>query len=292
MTEDSLEELRDLIEDTTFDLQEILKSNNEDDGDASTNSQSAGRSGLNDTSYTENQRLSITQCLKICSETSKHIEETQRELSERQENGNKSASPGTILITSSRAQRITNQELDNRHDKISAGPFELQARLRDLKRYVNELQQGLPDTASSFENQDFISSVKAGVASVQNRISDCEEAAERESRKGVNIMEDVKASENSSQTGVSTTSDRVSAKRMSAGPQANQNFGQMSNKSLQKLSDNHRANIAHLNDVVRQNGGSDSVGAPATVADGVSDLMFVRQGTGWRLREGTVRTFK
>jgi hypothetical protein len=126
-----------------------------------------------------------------------------------------------------------------------------------LTRYLQDLDSKLAvlnSRPAQIPNSHTIEEerIREEMASVKQCLSICAEASERAQQERVNIFEDVSMADDGQQVIVSTLGDLILARRVTAGARSMQLMGQMSDESLQQLSQNRN------HSVVKKDKGSDA----------------------------------
>jgi hypothetical protein len=112
-------------------------------------------------------------------------------------------------------------------------------RLNDHLADVSKRQQALSQqrTVSETTNSEQ-ERLQEEIDSIKQSLSICIEASQKAHNNRTNIFEDVAMADDGHQVIVSTFGDLISARRITAGARSIQWFGQMSDESLQQLSQN------------------------------------------------------
>lgn len=239
VTAELLNEYKEMIANTAVDLEELLDAiDNNMKGETL---QVASALTQND-DFEENEavmkeeRASIQQCLKICENVSTHIDQVQ-------------ANTFADISTPSGEHRAT-----TRHDRISLPQVTTSRTLESCKRGLSATYSllkmqldDLNDRIAETSQQEGIlnaegpgsQSTKEQVDSIKQCLAICTQATEEIVQDRVNVFEDVNMADDGHQIIVATLGDLISAKRITVGARSTQWLGQMSDTSLQQLSQNH-----------------------------------------------------
>ena len=235
MTIHVLTQYKEMVANATSDLHERLQQidNKLRDLSLDTESRMAPEDGA-ELEQIKAERDSTEQCLRICAQVSEHMDSVQIAAVE----GSRSASDarhtaierlGNLLS----AQRTTSKVLQECKDKLALTTSELRRHLQEMNRKLERLERGvIISTEQSIERQR----IHEEKESTEQCLRICTEAAEQAGQNRTNVVEDVKADQDSHQVVVATLGDLISAKRITAGARSAQWTGQMSDASLQQLS--------------------------------------------------------
>ena len=233
MTAKLLREYKAMIGLTTSDLEDILQ-----DLDARVLDPKFGSAGIPDQaivgrSGTEEERASIQQCLNICAQVSAHIDQIQ--FQSLGDNAIPSANDGGAIVVDKPklARLITNESLQDCKRGLSLTTLELRARLRDAERRLANALRNEEESEGGVQDQQHM---REDLESVKRCLSICAEAAEEVARDRFNVYEDVSMADDGHQLIVSTMGDLISAKRVTIGSRSTQWLGQMSDATIQQLS--------------------------------------------------------
>jgi Fungal N-terminal domain of STAND proteins len=122
---------------------------------------------------------------------------------------------------------------DNYKTKLTATTLSLEAHLQLINRRLPS--RPLPES-SSIEDNSELQQIQEEKESVEHCLGICAEASQQADQVRTNVFEDISVAEDAHQTLVSTVGDLITAKRVTAGPCTAQWIGQMSDTSLQQLS--------------------------------------------------------
>lgn len=176
------------------------------------------------------------QCIKICLQVSKNIEEAQSEVSsvaDTPSRGRESTGPGNDSI-SSFAELLTVDVLKRCRLDIQGATDQMQKRMI-IER--NGSSQDDPARRSASDNQDSdADSLKAELESVNSRLDYLSQASSRTDKYRTNHYEDISIGDDGHQNIVSTFGDLINAKRITTGSGSTFLMGQMSDESLQQPS--------------------------------------------------------
>ena len=238
ITANFLKEFKDIIANTTSDLDEHLLAI-----DAKLQALSLQGQQISDEDATERSRIqeekqSAEQCLSICTAVSAHIEQVQatntfedistpRDVHYVQLNTPK---------TPSSARLHTARSLTACKETISSSTSWLTKHLQDLDNKLAVLHTRSPQQSPSHAAEQ--EKIQEEIDSIKQCLNICAEASERSQQDRINIFEDVSMADDGQQVIVSTLGDLIVARRVTAGARSMQLMGQMSDDSLQQLSQN------------------------------------------------------
>jgi chromosome segregation ATPase len=182
----------------------------------------------------QEERDSTAQCLRICAEVSKHMDEVQPKAFE----GTRTASAARQAAMASlqdylSASRMTGNTLKECKERLANTISELEKHDQDLSKRLNNHPREAIMPGEQAAEQERIQEEKN---SIEQCLSICTKAAEQADQVRINIVEDLTVAQDSHQVVVATLGDLISAKRISAGPRSTQWMGQMSDETLQQLS--------------------------------------------------------
>jgi hypothetical protein len=217
-----------MIDNTRTDLEDRLET-----VDARLKSVSSQRNNNNNIQNQE-ERNTTTQCLKICTEVSIHIDQVRLGvLTDISTPSNTSQGPVTTLDGLLSAQLATDTALAKCKTTLEVTSTQLEKRLQDLDASSRK-QTGNESVVSEIDDDELQRS-QSDYDSVKKALEVCSEASERATELRINQFEDVTMAEDGNQIIVSTIGDLISAKRINAGARSNQWLGQMSDQSLQGM---------------------------------------------------------
>jgi hypothetical protein len=184
---------------------------------------------------------STRQCISICGRVSDHIKQIQSESSSQTDSDTTSGAsnaavaerntPTAADLVLANSLNFCLENLNITKDQLSTG---LQKMLRQLD---NESAQRIDIESENVSEQD---AMEAEAKSIRERLAYFSQASARSEQYRTNVFEDVKTEGDSHQVLVSTVGDLISAKRITGGERTVQLMGQMSDASLQQLSQDGR----------------------------------------------------
>src|SRR5271163_1549444 len=234
VTADVLKEYKELITNTTADLEDHLQEierklqNLPLQGDMMSDEDAAEREQI------QKEKESTKQCLDICAQVFKQVSQVQPNVFEDISAAN-DAHQVDISIFGGLipAKRVTAKVLEEFQDKLTATTSNLQEHLQKINRLQTLSSPGTrilgEDTAERKRVQEEIDSIKQCLAI-------CTQASEKADQVRTNVFEDVSAAKDAHQLIISTLGDLVLAKQVTAGLGADQWLGQMSDATVQQLS--------------------------------------------------------
>jgi hypothetical protein len=239
VTANVLKEYKELIANTTSDLEDHLK-----EIDAKLQAFSLHGPSMSDEDIAERERVqeekdSTKQCLTICAQVSEHIDQVQPLAFE-----DVSAAQRTHQVNVTRLRGLTSAK------QVTANVLkECKERLTDttlgLERHLQEVENRLRTVSSqgaSISGEDAAERerVQEEKESIKQCLSICAEASQQVKEPRTNVFGEVSAGIDSHQVIVATLGDLISAIRVTAGDRGTQWLGQMSDGSLQQLSRDRR----------------------------------------------------
>lgn len=133
----------------------------------------------------------------------------------------------------SSAKHITATVSQQLEDKPTATIWNLEAHLQ----LINWRLQSLPlPESSSIEGSSELQRIQEEKESAEHCLGICAEASQQADQARTNVFEDISVAEDGHQVLVSTVGDLITARRVTAGARTAQWIGQMSDTSLQQLS--------------------------------------------------------
>lgn len=232
VTADLLDQYKEMIQDTSADLEERLQ-----EIDVKLNRLVSRTVEFSDNEEVEQQQMeaereSIQKCLDICMEVSEHLEEAQskhlRDISTQSNTDQRSTSSSNGM----RARQMTSQTIQNCRTDLTSTRSQLQLQLSKINEQLQSLSQQDNLGKSESETQN----IRDELESVRKCLDICAEAGEQLTEDRVNVFEDVSMSDDGHQIIISTFGDLISAKHITIGARSDQWLGQFSNTSLQQLS--------------------------------------------------------
>ena len=234
VTSQVLNDYHQLIGRTTCDLQEHLQKIDE-------NLQllCSERIQTSDEANPEQQRMqeekeSTQQCLKVCAEVSAHI--------------------NTFELTNFQVDRqatMLERTFSSHLDGLLASQFTTDGfrRCKDtlggtisrLGKHLNEIEHLLQASTTKSKTSETTEQtrIREEIKSINQCLNICSNAAEQTAQTRVNVFEDVSMADDGQQVIVATLGDLISAKRIVVGARSTQWLGQMSDTTLQQLSQDH-----------------------------------------------------
>ncbi|TVY36885.1 hypothetical protein LSUB1_G006896 [Lachnellula subtilissima] len=233
-----LKEYKDMITNTTVDLEEHLQEINDRLRTFSPPNPILSIESAAEQRQIQEERDSTQQCLKICAQVVTHIDQLQPTVFE-----DISTSPGayqtphTKLEGHSSARLFTADTFKTCKAKLSDANTKLESHLQDIDSRLRIL--ALPGPRSSNEQAAEQEKIKEELDSIKQCLTICAQASTQANKERMNVFEDISTADDGHQVLVSTIGDLVSARRVTAGTRSRQWLGQMSDDSLQQLSHNY-----------------------------------------------------
>jgi Sec-independent protein translocase protein TatA len=234
-----LKEYKDMIKNTTADLEEHLQ-----EIDKKLQTLSLHGAPISDAEAAERQQIqeewdSTHQCLDICAQVSAHIEKVQVNFFENisTPSGAYHQEPGTNHGHLPSARLVTVDAFIACKEKLSDTTAELKRHLEDVDSRLRALYS--PTSKKSNEQAAEQERIREELDSIKQCLAICAQASVKVNQERINDFEDVSMTDDGHQVIVSTIGDLVSARRVTAGARSLQCLGQMSDESLQLLSQHH-----------------------------------------------------
>lgn len=226
-----LNEYKELIANTTADLEEHLKQIDDKLGGPSQGVQLSDEDLLQRQQIQE-ERESAQKCLEICEGVLTHISQVYPTVAD-----DAPTPPGGYLealtalsgVPSARATTADAFQVCKEQLNDTA------ARLEKHLRHINSQLETSSSRALFKEQASELEGIEEEMDSVKQCISICMQASRRANQEGTNVFEDVLTADDGHQVLVSTFGALISAKRVTAGSRSRQWLGQMSDESLQTL---------------------------------------------------------
>ncbi|KIX00856.1 uncharacterized protein Z518_09921 [Rhinocladiella mackenziei CBS 650.93] len=252
VTTQLLRQYKEMIDNTTSDLQEILQQNDQELANSSQQGESPSLADLNDPGplAAEEERASIERCLDVCKRVANHLAQVQAEIVASVTNRVDGNKPAATSPRSSPAHIITSEKLNDCKTGISFTISELQLLLQDANHRIEKLLHQSTPAEGLDENDPRIQQAPEDLESIRQCLAICKEATEALTKERVNTFGDVNSLEDAHQIVVATLGDLISARRVSAGARSKQWLGQMSDASLQQLS---KDNVSSANAATTKN---------------------------------------
>jgi hypothetical protein len=223
-----------MIDETRIDLEDRLETIDTRLKSLSLQKSKINKDDSQNRSEFQQERLTTTQCLQICTEVSIHIDQVRLGvLKDISTPSDATQGPVTSLDGLLSARLATDIALSSCKTTLKDTSIRLEKQLREIEFHIEARTEN--ETVTSGSQDDELQKSQQDYDSVKQALSICSEASERAAEIRTNYFEDVKMAEDGNQVIVSTIGDLISAKRISAGPRSNQWLGQMSDESLQGL---------------------------------------------------------
>lgn len=238
ITTNFLKEFKNIIANTTSDLDEHLQAI-----DAKLHDLSLHGPKVTDEDATERRRIqeereSAEQCLSICTAVSAHIEQVQssnvfKDVSTPQD---AHYAPLNTFKRPSSAQLLTTGSLKTCKETMASSISWLTKHLQDLDNKLAAFHEQPPPISRAHAAEQ--ERIREEINSTKQCLAICADASKRAQQERTNVFEDVSMADDGHQVIVSTLGDLISATRVTAGARSVQLMGQMSDDSLQQLSQN------------------------------------------------------
>jgi hypothetical protein len=243
ITSNFLKEFKNIIANTTSDLDEHLRAIDAKLHALSLQGQKISGEDATERTQIQEERQSAEQCLSICSAVSAHIEQVQSAYAFEEISTPEDAYRGSLETPNkhSSSRLLTAGSLKTCKETMASSTTWLTRYLQDLDNklaVLNSRPAQIPNSHTVEEER-----IREEIASVKQCLSICAEASERAQQERVNIFEDVAMADDAQQVIVSTLGDLILARRVTAGARSMQLMGQMSDESLQQLSQNRSHSV-------------------------------------------------
>jgi len=235
VTADVLKEYKELITNTTSDLEDHLQEierklqNLPLQGDMMSDEDAAEREQI------QKEKESTKQCLDICAQVFKQVSQVQPNVFEDISAAN-DAHQVDISIFGGLipAKRVTAKVLEEFQDKLTATTSNLQEHLQKINNRLQRLSS--PGTRMLGEDTAERKRVQEEIDSIKQCLAICAQASKKADQVRTNVFEEVAAAKDAHQLIISTLGDLVLAKQVTAGLGADQWLGQVSDATVQQLS--------------------------------------------------------
>lgn len=233
-----------MIEEATSDLQDHLQLIDERMQSLMQNTASMPSLGPHEVEEIIEERKSVQQCLAICTQVSQLIETYQsHRMTYKSPTGSVPQQSSTF-----RAETATNDLLMGFKNKLSSNANDLQVRLQELEDRLRKFSKESNDQ----QELSLLQAMKEERDSITQCLEICTDASELAATVRTNVYEDVTSADNAHQLVVSTIGDLISARHIMTGSNSVQWLGQMSDETIQKLSDDHKRNVPENKTSTRQ----------------------------------------
>ncbi len=220
----------------------------------------------------EDERSSTRQCLTICTEVAKHMDEVHLSTQE-SIRPNTSQAVISVLGDSLFAGRITRATIEECKDRFTNTTRELENHLHKVNSRLKSSAWAKNTTDGGMEEKQ----IQEEKDCIEQCLGICADAAGQVDHVRTNVVEDISSGHESHQVVVATLGDLIAARRVVTGDKSTQWVGQMSDNSLQQLSrarDRDRGHVGRSLDQQSQD----------FVQNETAEGFEHRHGTGYRLR--------
>jgi hypothetical protein len=233
VTADVVKEYKDMISNTTSDLQEHLQAI-----ESKLEALPLGGETVSDEEMAERERIEIErestlQCLAICAQVSEKVNQVRPNVFE-----DLSAPRGshqvdvTAVAGLVSAKNVTATALQELQERLTNTTSSLEQHLRDIDHRLRNYSTSAARIFGGTERER----VQAEKDSIEQCLAICTRASEQAEQPRTNVFEDVSAARDAQQLIVATLGDLISAKRVAADISSSQWLGQMSDATVQQLS--------------------------------------------------------
>jgi chromosome segregation ATPase len=234
VTADVLKEYKELIANTTSDLEdhlqeiEIKLQNLPLRGDTISDEDAAERERI------QKEKDSTKQCLAVCAQFFEQVSQVRPNVFEDISAGKDAhqvdlSTLGGLIP----AKRVTAKVLEEFQDKLTATTSDLK---ENLQKINNRLQRLSSPGTRIVEDTTERKRVQEEIDSIKQCLAICAQASGKADQVRTNVFEDVSAAKDAHQLIISTLGDLVLAKQVTAGLGADQWLGQVSDATVQQLS--------------------------------------------------------
>ena len=267
VTADVLVEYKEMISNTTSDLEEHLREIERrletlPLQDTISDEEAAERDRI------QGERESTMQCLVICAQVSEQVNSLQPNVFE-----DRTAARGSRQIDVSTlgglgsAKQVTAVALQELQQRLTNTTSNLEQYLQDIDNRLESLSAPAARVFGGSQRDR----VQAEKESIEQCLAICSQASEQADQFRTNVFEDVSAAKDAHQLIVATLGDLISARRVTASLAATQWLGQMSDATVQQLS---------RDQALRSRAGTDKVDEQQSESGGKFDGEY---GRGYRL---------
>ena len=181
--------------------------------------------------HLEEERRSTRQCLRICAEVAKHMDQLHLGIQEsiRPDTGQAVISVLGNSLSARRATSATIQECKKRFVNTTS---ELENHLHKVNSRLESLARVNNTTDEDTEEKR----IREEKDCIEQCLGICAEAAGQADHARINVVEDISSGHDSYQVVVATLGDLIAARRVVTGDKSTQWVGQMSDTALQQLS--------------------------------------------------------
>ncbi|KAL2827135.1 hypothetical protein BDW59DRAFT_57913 [Aspergillus cavernicola] len=237
VTRQVLQDYKDMIQNTTSDLQERLNEIEENLNTSRSLVKLNTAINHEELQQIEEEKQSTKHCLQICKQVSGYIEQYQSEC--QNITGEASSSPydNTIHTNSkfSLSRQIAQGSLISSLQNMTAASARLQQHLNQLEANLQSSKDPTVSNQATYELQK----IKEEKETIAQCLNICADASSLSESARVNVFEDVTSLDDSQQVLVSTIGDLLNARRITTGMRSFQVLGQISDDTLQHLSLRH-----------------------------------------------------
>lgn len=232
-----LKEYKDMITNTTIDLEEHLQEINERLRTFAPPGLTLSIESAAEQREIQQERDSTQQCLEVCAKVFSHIDQLQPTVLENVSTLPTGQAPTTKLAGYSSARLFTSDTFKTCKETIHDANTKLESYLQDIDSRLRV--PASPASQSSYEQAADQKKTEEQLDSIKQCLAICAQASTQANQERVNVFEDISMAEDGHQVLVSTIGDLISARRITAGARSRQWLGQMSDDSLQQLSHGH-----------------------------------------------------
>ncbi|KAJ0413235.1 hypothetical protein BJY00DRAFT_306460 [Aspergillus carlsbadensis] len=237
VTRQVLQDYKDMIQNTTTDLQERLNEIEDKLKSGRLSDKPSAEINREELQRIEEERQSTKLCLEICKQVSGFIELHQLK---RDNGAGQAASSPHDHKTQAKAnigiaRQIAQNSLTSCLQNVNAASARLQEHLKNLEASL----QTTSDPPVSRQITCELQKIKEERETISHCLTICSDASSLSESSRVNIFEDVTSMDDTKQVLVSTIGDLLNAKRITTGMRSLQLIGQMSDETIQHLSSQH-----------------------------------------------------
>ncbi|KAL4993359.1 hypothetical protein BDV10DRAFT_179361 [Aspergillus recurvatus] len=239
VTRQVLQDYKDLIQNTTADLQERLDEIEEKLKSSSLPDERNAGINREELQRIEEERQSTTLCLEICKQVSGYLELYQF-----------TRDDGAAQAASSPPDNKTQEHTKNSiarqiaQDSLTSCLQNMNAASARLQQHLSQLEASLQTTSDPPVSDQVtweLQKIKEEKETISHCLTICSDASSLSESTRVNVFEEVTSMDDAKQVLVSTIGDLLNAKKITTGMRSLQLIGQMSDETVQHLSSRHNS---------------------------------------------------
>ncbi|KAL2815326.1 hypothetical protein BJX63DRAFT_164281 [Aspergillus granulosus] len=236
VTRQVLQDYKDMIKNTTADLQDRLDEIEDKLKSSSLPDEPNTATSREEVQKIEEERQSTTLCLEICKQVSGYIELYQFK---RDGVGQAASPPQDNKAQANPNLGIARQIAQN---SLTSCLQNMNAASARLQEHLNQLEASLKSTGNppaSYQVTCELQRIKEERETISHCLNICSDASSLSESTRMNIFEDISSLDDAQQVMVSTIGELLNAKRITTGMRSLQLMGQMSDETIQYISSRH-----------------------------------------------------